>query len=368
MAWEKSALTTNNCAADLSDRLKALVGGSGVANWKFVENVPAGTGAGQSGSTSYSVDVFKCAGNGTNANSAGIDFYVAIARPVSSPNNGFTLWTFELYSPIANASNKGMTARPTGQSNAPVTVPDTTDYSFDSSAGTPTYRTFEARKSYGSYWGATLTNSGFSYFIKVHKDFLIMSVLYGGTAYSFYAGLMQSALTNISDPMPLVLFGISGSNVARGVMNVSVYSPSVSRGAFSRLPGVTSASISAAGLTNLANNGVWCCASSPVLNGNLQNGGNTSGANDLWLSNLDVACRVAVTHRMVAPGNATWPGYVGYLRGFLPADVLALYDYAGHSWADTTTIDGVSDWTALTPTSSYTDIGGTSLFPFVRAV
>jgi hypothetical protein len=59
---------------------------------------------------------------------------------------------------------------------------------------------------------------------------------------------------------------------------------------------------------------------------------------------------------------------VGYIRGFLPADVLAIYNYNGHSWADTTTIDGVSDWTAVSNTGSYADIGANSMFAFVRAI
>lgn len=42
MAWSKDAYTTDTPSADLSDKLKDLCGGSGVKNWSFVENVPAG--------------------------------------------------------------------------------------------------------------------------------------------------------------------------------------------------------------------------------------------------------------------------------------------------------------------------------------
>lgn len=77
MAWSKDAYTTDTPSADLSDKLKDLCGSSGVKNWSFVENVPAGTGGGQSGSDNYSVDVFKCAGTGDDANSAGITFPTA---------------------------------------------------------------------------------------------------------------------------------------------------------------------------------------------------------------------------------------------------------------------------------------------------
>lgn len=71
MAWSKDAYTTDTPSADLSDKLKDLCGGSGVKNWSFVENVPAGTGDGQSGSNNYSVDVFKCAGTALRRTAGG---------------------------------------------------------------------------------------------------------------------------------------------------------------------------------------------------------------------------------------------------------------------------------------------------------
>lgn len=62
MAWDAGTITNAAPWASLSTKLKTLVGGTGVENWSFVENVPAGTGAGQSGSASYSLDVFRCRG------------------------------------------------------------------------------------------------------------------------------------------------------------------------------------------------------------------------------------------------------------------------------------------------------------------
>lgn len=62
MAWDAGVITSATPWASLSTKLKNLVGGTGVENWSFVENVPAGTGTGQSGSASYSLDVFRCRG------------------------------------------------------------------------------------------------------------------------------------------------------------------------------------------------------------------------------------------------------------------------------------------------------------------
>jgi len=62
MAWDTGTITSATPWAALSAKLQALVGTSGVANWGFVKNIPAGTSAGQSGSTSYSLDVFRCRG------------------------------------------------------------------------------------------------------------------------------------------------------------------------------------------------------------------------------------------------------------------------------------------------------------------
>src|SRR5512135_2824715 len=65
MAWDTGVITDAAPWAALSTKLKNMVGGTGVENWSFVENVPAGTGLGQSGSASYSLDVFRCRGAAT---------------------------------------------------------------------------------------------------------------------------------------------------------------------------------------------------------------------------------------------------------------------------------------------------------------
>jgi hypothetical protein len=63
MAWDTGTITSATPWAALSQKLKDLItGGSGVGNWSFVKNIAAGVGLGQSGSASYSLDLFRCRG------------------------------------------------------------------------------------------------------------------------------------------------------------------------------------------------------------------------------------------------------------------------------------------------------------------
>lgn len=60
MAWSTGTITSATPVAALSQKVKDLIsGGSGIGNWSFVKNIPAGTSPGQSGSASYSVDLFR---------------------------------------------------------------------------------------------------------------------------------------------------------------------------------------------------------------------------------------------------------------------------------------------------------------------
>jgi len=63
MSWNSGSIVSVTPWADLSTKLKNLCGGAGVENWSFLENIPAGTGTQQSGSASYSLDLFKCKGS-----------------------------------------------------------------------------------------------------------------------------------------------------------------------------------------------------------------------------------------------------------------------------------------------------------------
>lgn len=348
MAWDLDSITSDTPGAALSDKLKTLVGSTD--NWSFVENVPAGTGTGESGSTGYSVDVFKCAG-GAGGNSAGIDFYVGVWR--NSSGNYLYVATFERYSPIASASNKGMCARPIGAYKNPAVVPDATDYTYDSADGTPNWRTFDARYStYGTYWGPTLATTGFSYALKLTKDVLIIALQVGATIYSAYFGLFDSLLA--SDPMPLCCVALSGGN-ATGNMIGTTGSTRITYGGFSRLPGVTSSLMSGSGIASSASNAIWNAVTRPWLDPDLIAGGNGSGANDFWLGGVNLASRIAILQRS-APGTNTWPSSIGCIRGLLKADVLALYLPNPNVW-DTTTVGAQDDWTVICGGTGYYELG-----------
>jgi len=342
MAWDNGSITSDTPGAALSDKLKTLVGST--SNWSFVENVPAGTEAGQSGSASYSVDVFKCAGTGAGANSAGIDFYVGVACYASG--NSVWIATFERYSPIVSDTNKGMCACPIGQYKDPAIVPDATDYTHDSADGTPTWRTFNARygstKTYGMYWAPTLISSGFAYALKLTKDVLIVACQVSATTYSAYFGLLDSLVG--TDPMPLCCVALSGGSATGNMTGVTTSGP-VTYGGFSRLPGVTAALMAGSGIASSSWNAIWCAVTRPWLDRNLLAGGNVSGASDLWLGGVNLTSRIAILQRS-APAADTWPSGVGCIRGLLKEDVLALYLPSPNVW-DTTTVGAQSDWTVI---------------------
>jgi len=349
MAWDNGSITSDTPSAALSDKLKTLVGSTD--NWSFVENVPAGTGAGESGSASYSVDVFKCAGTGDGANSAGIDFYVGLCRFASG--NNFRALAFERYSPVASAENKGMFACPIGAYKQNAVVPDATDYTYDSSDGTPTWRTFSARMDAYPvlcvYWYPSLIHTGFSYALKLTKDVLVVVLQVGAATYSAYFGLFDSLLA--SDPMPLCCVALSTGSNGNGNMVGATTSSPITYGGFSRLPGVTSAKITASGIGASSNNAIWGAVTRPWLDRDLLAGGETSGANDFWLGNVNLASRIAILQRN-APGTGTWPSSIGCIRGRLKADVLALYLTSPNVW-DTTTVGAQDDWTVVCGGSYY---------------
>lgn len=365
MAWDLDSITSDTPGAALSDKIKTLVGSTD--NWSFVENVPAGTGAGESGSADYSVDVFKCAGTGGGANSAGIDFYVAVYRNTTAYLN---VMAFERYSPVASASNKGMCACPIGVYKNPATTPDATDYTYDSAAGSPTWRTFHARygldgtaaANYGVRWYPTLVKTGFSYALKLTKDVLIIALSVGATTYSAYFGLFDSLLA--SDAMPLCCVAMSGSGAYGDMAGVSFIN---TYGGFSRLPGVTSARITASGIGSSNYNAIWNAVTRPWLNSDLIAGGNTSGANDFWLGGVNLASRIAILQRG-KPSTDTWPSSIGCIRGLLKADVLALYLPTPNVW-DTTTVGAHDDWTVVCGGSYYyLGAGASNYSTITRAV
>lgn len=99
MAWDAGTITSATPWAALSAKIQALVGGSGVANWSYVKNIPAGTSAGQSGSASYSLDLFRCRG-ATNLYNRAVQ--VNLSGTTTTSNTDATSYAFTVTLPAAS--------------------------------------------------------------------------------------------------------------------------------------------------------------------------------------------------------------------------------------------------------------------------
>jgi hypothetical protein len=66
MAWSAGSITSATPWSALSQKVKDLItAGPNLGNWSFVKNIPAGTGTGQTGDATYSIDLFRCRGAAT---------------------------------------------------------------------------------------------------------------------------------------------------------------------------------------------------------------------------------------------------------------------------------------------------------------
>jgi hypothetical protein len=312
MAWSSGTIASSTPWVDLSSKLKAICGlddtggRSPTRNWSFVGNVPAGTGAGQSGSTSYSLDVFKCAGSGTDANDAATDWYFVI--PIPAPT---TQTTPALYFQVAESFdgiNQFKRQIPGNVSTAPV---------GSGYWANDTYNTFVSlsAKLTNSAW--TLNTTGFSYWMKLTRNDLIFSVLVGTTNLSLYVGLLDSG-TAISDPCPLVLVGSSSGGAAKGV---------------TRLPGVSVSSVSFMWFLIFR---FWLYS---VQQSETNNGTNR---NDLWQGNKIHVSRIAVYS---AASPVDWYR-VGGFRGLVKPNILGFGSGGTVNLGDTMVI-GANTWTVV---------------------
>jgi hypothetical protein len=317
MAWDSGIVTSASApfgpkgtAGSLLAKVFALMGGAGVANWSFVENIPAGTGTAQSGSATKAVDVFKCAGSSTDANAAGVDFYIGFMY-TSATGQINTVIVAEDYSPIAAGSNKAMFRRiaPLPQTG---TTPDATNFTFTETYGTANSFTGNVP----SLGNSALATTGYSYWVKLTNNFMLVTTRSGTTTTSFYIGLMDS-LTSVTDTMPLVALG-SGS------------------GAFTRLPSVT-AGAGGVGMWG-AGIGPW---TTPIQIGFAGDESNTT-TNDKWLSGKIVVERCVIVHCVTAANVTTY----GCWRGLLKSDVLMMASSNNVQVGDTITIGG-NTWTVI---------------------
>lgn len=323
MAWDASTITDAAPWAMLSAKLQALVGGAGVANWSYVEQLPAGTGAGQSGAAAYNLDVFKCAGAGTDANAAATDWYFCLEIPVTDGAVVTSCMAFESYDPTAGEK----------KFKRPLAAPSTT---------TPTGAGYWRSDTYALYTNVTgmnrpsmafhaLNTTGFSYWIKLTNNGVQIAVRVGTYECSIGVHLLDS-LTTVTDAVPLasVVGGaIGGGSLAQG----SVYHT---------LPSV----VSAPGSTGWQNTlQPWI---SVVSDGILSN---ITSNQDLWLGAKILLARVLSTH---AGGRLTSkPATLGAVRGLMKTDFMCFHDGGTVQLGDTLTFGGDADWTVIGPASSY---------------
>lgn len=301
-------------AGTIAARINANIGGAGLENWVYVENIPAGAGAGQTGNASNAAEVFKCKGSGTSANSAGVDFFVIIYYVVATGACA-GIRVAESYLDIAgNPANadRGKIKRwcPLPQAGAPTAAPD---YWF-----TDTYTTIQL--SNAPDFSPTSNTTGWSYWLKIDHNFMFLSVRSGPTTSYFMAGLFDSVISNTTDTMPLACL-------------------TTGNGSFSRLPGVT---LGAGGTAQ------WGAAVFPWTTTILLN--STLVTTDLWLNSRIPVSRAGLAHSVSAANTTTYGG----VRGLLKSEILVLYTSAATFLpGDTIVIDG-NTWTCITGGATFT--------------
>lgn len=273
-----------------------------MANWSYVERIPAGGGAGQSGSASYAVDVFKCAGTGTDANDAATDWYFALEIPATDGAVTTNFKVFEDYDGTAKQFRRPVAG---STSTAPV------------SPGTPGYWRSNTLAAYASVTGAltftglpTLNTTGFSYWIKLHNDGVHFATRVGASSASWGASLMDTLISGFTDSCPLMGYSDGGAG-------------------FSNLPGITDATLAKWRIENMT---AWT----------LQEGSNATNENDIWQGAKGVAARLLCNHET----SNTDMRLVGGMRGLIKSDLLGIRSGGTVELGDTTTIDG-NTWTVI---------------------
>lgn len=294
-------ITSATPHAALATKIKALFGGSGVANWSFVENIPAGTGAGQSGSASYSIDVYKCAGSGTDANDAATDWYVAWRLPVT---DGAVSSNFNVFEDYEGGTNKRF--------KRPVAGP-----AVQAPTGTGFWRsdTYAAAASVVGVQQETiftLNTTGFSYWIKLTKNGIWVTCQVGSTLGTHIALLGDTMVASgvATDSCPLFAHGAGGGSGIEA----------------SREPGVTD------GTKTKWNYGE--CAPWTLLAGS-----NAPNNNDLFQGNKVALSRICV----LRTGGAGVINLIGAFRALLKPELILCFQTGGTvNIGDTIVINGVT--------------------------
>lgn len=281
----------------------------------------------KSGSANYSVDVFKCSGSGDDANDAGQDFYIFIARDKTAAATG---WQINLAREWDTNYKKAryIWDRYSGNQTSTFAAVDANGWSYN--ATTPGYYYLPSNilsGNYHAFWKWTLNKSGFTYQIKMTKNFIVISTRVGTTDTCIYLGLMDSIISGATDTYPLV--GICGLPCEG----------SGAYGLFLTLPGLGAIGTGVsycfaayvAGWTHAANLAVT----------------NATNVFDKWANSGIWVARVFMFHGVSSANHYLW----GKVRGLLKSDVLCFYVGGTVNIGDTMTIDGTT-YTVLGPVSN----------------
>lgn len=332
MAWATGTITSATPHVSLSTAIKNLFGGAGVVNWSFVEAIPAGTGVGQSGITTFTVDVYKCSGTGTDANSAGINWFIGFGIPVTDGAVSSFILVAEDYLDIAGNptdASRGMFKRPAagGNGTAVTTVPTGTGYWVTDTYGNwNSYSTASIKST-----TQTLNTTGFTYYIKLTNNLLIVSTLVGAADHA-WLGMLLDSMTSVSDPMALVV----------STTTTNLCGPS-------RLPLVVSSAITDMWRMN-------CLYWTRGPNIGTSNAANT---NDFWQGN-----KIHVSRGVLRSKATTVNWYlVGLIRGLMKSDIL-MFLVGGTVGVGDTMVIGADTWTVISTSSP---IPGESAVWIVRA-
>jgi hypothetical protein len=275
----------------------------------------------RTGSASYSMDVFKCAGSGDDANDGGCDFYVLLTRDKTVTATSFQVTIAMEWSTVYHKA-RYLIDRLTGSTISPPTV-DANGWSGGSTVpGSYYYPAYILNTSFHTYWSWVLNKSGFTYQLKMTKNFLVISTRVSTTDNVIHLGVFDSLVQGATDTYPAcVVCNVHTGNAYSAFMNL----PGL--GAIS--PGVASAfELDIVGWTAPANIGVT----------------NANNAFDKWANSGIWVARVCLVHSVSAAQRYLWGG----ARGLLKSDILCFYNGGTVNIGDTMTIGGTT-YTVLGP-------------------
>ena len=335
MAYATGTITSATPYQQISTNIQALFnqdatgGREPTRNWSFVEQIPAGTGAGQSGNASYTADVYKCAGSGTDANSAAQDIYCVMM--ISTTGTTAAQWNIARdYKSIAANPGDADRAKFRGfTSAAGSATPNGTYYTKSETYSTASTVT----GSFGT--NGTLNTNGVVYWIYLTNNSLVVTVRSGGS-YSTWGMTYFDTISNQTDTYPFARMGDS--------TNTSM---------FLTLPMVTSGSAGA---------DMWKVDTQYLFVGHTHPHPSTP---DLWAGSgaANTRCwfsRMLLRHLGGISPSSNLATYGGY-RGLMPTTMLSNNMETYIMPGDTVTIDG-DTWTCVG------DWGSSSNGLFVRAI